>query len=357
MSDHGPGACSVPDTAFIWCIGYSSHFLDLVPFYWCESVCWIKNLETSEKRVSIKEMRRMQDEVEKDSLSLLGVWYGSTVLQQTGAVILEVDKTAGQSLAGDIKSWVDGISETFSCLFSHGVSSVFFSHQFFTHHIHRKQFWSTDSSSLGITPRQSLGSTIMHFSPIFCFPLFSVFADDPCWGWRERFVKCVLTLCSWGWHRCSLLSLGYVTLFRGAVLGLLWWGGCHLGFATWEDAAAAGLCSEQLLHGKASFGQGLWRHLFGYQDFWPVFSMLQAHTDTAANLHRATLCIGPDAEAAVRCGDLSGKPWALLELPPCHQRSVVCISCRQFMAGILGKVVSDYFSNLPLLRLSFRGEE
>lgn len=32
----------------------------------------------------------------------------------------------------------------------------------------------------------------MHFNPIFCFPIFSIFADDPCWSWREHFVKRVL---------------------------------------------------------------------------------------------------------------------------------------------------------------------
>lgn len=73
MSDVSRVACSLPDTAVGWCIGYSNHFLDLVPFFWCEFVRWIKNLVTSEKKVNIKEVGRIPYKVEKGSLSVLGV--------------------------------------------------------------------------------------------------------------------------------------------------------------------------------------------------------------------------------------------------------------------------------------------
>lgn len=59
VSDLSRGACSVPYKAWSRCIGYSNHLLDLVLFFWCESVCWVKNLVTSEKRVNIKEIGRI----------------------------------------------------------------------------------------------------------------------------------------------------------------------------------------------------------------------------------------------------------------------------------------------------------
>lgn len=49
-------------------------------------------------------------------------------LRQTHAEILEANKTGG-SLDGDSKPWVDGIYEPFCCLFSHDVSSAFFTYQ------------------------------------------------------------------------------------------------------------------------------------------------------------------------------------------------------------------------------------